>query len=64
MTNPKDRRLAANDPAPKETLMIDMDDPHAMSQLLRVLERQLDKHIDDSRYAPAITIKLDRRVAN
>ena len=32
-------------------ITINPDDPHTMSQLLQLLEKQLDKHINDTGYA-------------
>ena len=29
-------------------ITIDLDEPHSTSQLLRLLEKQLDEHLDDS----------------
>jgi hypothetical protein len=45
------RTVVSNDPDSKRTITINLDDPYSMSHLLRLLEKQLDKHIDDSRYA-------------
>ena len=45
------RTVVSNGPGSKKTIMVNLDDPHAMSQLLRLLEKQLDKHINDHRYA-------------
>jgi hypothetical protein len=45
------RTVVSDDPGSKKTIKINLNDPHAMSQLLRLLEKQLDKHIDDHRYA-------------
>ena len=44
--------------------MVDPDDPRSMSQLLRLLEWQLDKHISDTRYVLPITTHYDIQGAN
>lgn len=46
--------------------MINPDGPLSISQLppSRLLEWQLDKHIEDSRYVSLITINGNRRGAN
>ena len=56
--------ILANDPCCEGTAMINTDDPHLMSQLLRLLETQLDKHVDACRYASPITAKRDRHGRN
>ena len=43
--------VVSNDPSPKEKAMTNLDDLHSMFQLLQLLEREVDKQIDDSRYA-------------
>ena len=43
--------VVSNGPGSKKTITVNLDDPRAMSQLLQLLEKQLDKHIDDKRYA-------------
>ena len=52
------RTLVPNNPTTK-AVAIKPDDPHSMSQLLRLLEGQLDKHIDDCRYVTTITVECD-----
>ena len=49
------RMVTSNDPVPRKTITINPDDPHSMSQLLRLLEWQVDKHIDDRRYVSPIS---------
>jgi len=44
--------------------MINPDDPPSISQLLQLLEWQLDKHIDDNRYVSPITISPNIQGAN
>ena len=58
------RTVIPNDPTTKEIVTINMDDPHLVSQLLRLLEGQLDKHIDDCKYVSSITAKHDGQRAN
>ena len=41
--------------------MTDSDDPHSLSQLLRLLETRLDRHIDHNRYASPKMTKRDRK---
>lgn len=54
-----------NDPGSKETVMTKPDDnPQSMSQLLQLLERKLDNHIENSRYAESITTKRDGQKKN
>ena len=48
--DPPPHAAAPNDPGPK-MITISPDDPHSMSQLLQLLEKQLNKHIDDNGYA-------------
>ena len=45
------RTVVSTEPNSKKTMTINLDDPLSMSHLLRLLEKQLDKYIDDSRYA-------------
>jgi hypothetical protein len=45
------RTVVSNDPGSNKMITISLDDPRSMSQLLWLLEKQLDKHIDDNRYA-------------
>lgn len=58
------RTVVSNDPATKATAVINPDGVHSVSQLLRLLETQLDKHIDDIRYVSSITTKRDRQRVN
>lgn len=58
------RVVTPNDPSPKETVMINLEDPRSVFQLLRLLESQLDKNFDDIRYVSSITMKRGRRGAN
>ena len=44
------RTVVSNDPTTKATAVTRPDDARSVSQLLRLLEAQLDKHIDDIRY--------------
>jgi len=39
--------------------MLNLDEHPSVSQLLRLLEGQLDKHVDDCRYVSPITAKHD-----
>jgi len=43
------RAVVSDNPATKATVVINPDDPHPISQLLRLLETQLDNHIVDIR---------------
>jgi len=52
--------VVSNDPGPRETAMTNPDGLHSMSQLLQLLEREVDKQLDDSRYASSIATKRDR----
>jgi hypothetical protein len=45
------RAVVSNDSSSKTAITINPDDPHSMFQLLRLSEKQLDKCIDDNRYA-------------
>ena len=58
------RTIVSNDPTTKVTASINPNGAHSVSQLLRLLETQLDKHMDDIRYASSITTKRDRQGAN
>jgi len=58
------RTVASNDPTTKATAVASPDDAHSVSQLLRLLEAQLDKHIDDIRYVSSITTKHCRHGTN
>ena len=42
--------VASNNSGPTRTITINPDDPQSMSLLVRLLEKQLDKHIDDIKY--------------
>jgi len=42
--------LASNDSGPMKTTTINLDDLRSMPLLLRLLEKQLDRHIDDNEY--------------
>ena len=51
----------SNDLGPAETATANPDDLHSMSQLLELLERKLDKHIDESRHvSPIPSIAIDK----
>ena len=65
-TKSKNHRPAAvsNDPTTKAAATTSPDESRSVSQLLRLLEARLDKHIDDIRYVSSITAKLDIPRAN
>ena len=56
--------VVSNDPTTKATAVAGSDDARSVSQLLRLLEARLDKHIDDIRYVSSMTTKHDRQGAN
>ena len=65
---PRPRELQPSPPTPSpQTIpagMVDTGDPHSVSQLLRLLENLLDKHIEDRRYASSVTIRCSGRGGN
>ena len=53
--------VASNDPGPAWTMKTDPDDPRSMPFLLRLLEKQLDKYIDDIKYVWSVTVTAMNR---
>jgi len=49
--SPRGRPTSPRTTLATETAMASPDGPRSMTQLLQLLEMQLDKHIDDSGYA-------------
>ena len=45
------KTAAPNDPSSKNRITIDPGDFRSVSQFLRLLEKQLDKHLGDNGYA-------------
>lgn len=59
--DPEVNRQFAVPPGPKGTVMLNPNDSYSMAQLLQLLENQLSKHTDESRYASSTLKKLEER---
>jgi len=59
------RKVVSGNPSPSKTRATNRDDDESksISQLLQLLESQLDRHIDDNRYASLI-VSCSRQEVN